>query len=225
MADRVVCVIQARLGSSRYPRKVLEDINGKPMIAHVVERALAIDGVDEVVVACPSSDDEVVALEGVCVGVRVIGAREADDVLGRFVVAAERAEADIIVRLTADCPLLAPDVATLVLSLYRGCGQCDYATNILSEHYIDGLDVEVFSAQLLYSAERLTWGRAFDREHVTPWLRRHAVALVAPSALDRQYPKLSVDTPEDLTRVRAVMAKVRGLTFADTLAACAEAGV
>jgi spore coat polysaccharide biosynthesis protein SpsF (cytidylyltransferase family) len=222
---RTVAIIQARLGSSRYPRKVLEDINGKPMIAHVVERAKAIEGVDEVVVACPSSDDEIVALEGACVGVRVIGAREAGDVLGRFADVAQWVEADVAVRLTADCPMLAPDVATRVLSLYRDYGKCDYATNILSEHYIDGMDVEVFSAQLLYSAERLTWWRNYDREHVTPWLRRHAVALVAPSTLDRQYPKLSVDTPEDLERVRAIMAKVKGLTFADTLAACAEAGV
>src|SRR3990167_3557974 len=104
---RVLCIVQARLGSSRYPNKVLADICGKPMIAHVVERARAMETIDDVVVACPASDVEVETLQAALapfVSVQVCGACHQDTVLSRSVEVAHREDvaADVVVRLTAD---------------------------------------------------------------------------------------------------------------------------
>ena len=194
-----LCVIQARLGSSRFPRKALADLGGKPLIRHVVERASAIRGVGEVVLAVP--EREVVAL---CYCSHVVGPMVAeDDVLGRF--AAVRAyypEADTVMRLTGDCPLLDPRIAEQVLALYRATPGCEYAWNV-APGYIDGTDVEVFSAAALRWAHRCATD-PYDREHVGPWIRRHCkVATLLPDAPSTL--KTSVDTPDDLERVRTLM--------------------
>src|SRR5262249_49377552 len=120
---RIIAIIQARLNSTRLPRKVLADIAGRPMIDHVIERARAIRGIDRVVLNIPLGDHELDRPEMTY----QIAYQEAD-VLGSFLKIADLEGADILVRLTGDCPLLAPDLSSEVLQLFLK-EQPDYYAN------------------------------------------------------------------------------------------------
>lgn len=201
MADRhVVAIVQARLGSTRLPRKSLETIAGKPLILHVLERAAKIPGVHTTAAAIPQSDQELGRVIGVAGFPVYAGAML--DVLGRYAGAAMAMAADIVIRVTGDCPLLDPEIGGKVLALFFE-SRCDYVSNV-APGYVDGEDVEVFSASALYWAAR-TAVDPFDREHVTPWLRRNLHIATLQPETDRSSLKTSVDTAEDLARVRALV--------------------
>lgn len=211
MAARLLAVIQARLGSTRLAGKTLADICGRPMLAHVVERAARIPGVDGIVIATTDKreDDRLVEFA------RTAGlpwARGSEsDVLDRFHVALAAHPADAIVRVTPDCPLLDPEVSGLVVAEYRRReGQVDYVSNVHPPTYPDGLDTEVFSREALEAA----WREArlpSDREHVTAYISRHPdcfrLANVA-RAEDLSALRWTVDTAADLEFVRAVYARL-----------------
>lgn len=207
--SRTCAIVQARAGSSRLPGKVLEDIAGEPMLWRVVERVRRARRVDETVVATSDlpADDAVAAL---CRSRGVPCFRgSAEDVLDRFHRAAEAFGAGTVVRVTADCPLIDPAVVDRVVDRFRA-GDCDYASNVLSPTYPDGLDVEVFSAAALAEAWRNA-RRPAEREHVTPYIRasgRFRVAEVR-SGLDPRAGAMrwTVDQAEDLAFVRAVYAR------------------
>jgi spore coat polysaccharide biosynthesis protein SpsF len=202
----ILCVIQARYSSTRFPGKALADLNGKPVIQHVIERANKIATVDRVVLAIPMGEAEEPLLEWAIENrVDYLGVHgPVNDVLARFVRAAEYApEAHTFVRLTGDCPLMQPEVCRSLLRKWRASG-CEYGwvdTQCLGG-WADGLDVEVFTRALLFRAsQRAT--EPYDREHVTPWMRRNADVYSMP--LDSYYndwPKVSIDTEDDLRRVR-----------------------
>ena len=110
-----VAVIQARCGSTRFPRKVLAPLQGRPMLAHIIERVARASLVDHVVVATTDGpgDDEVAAL-ATALGAGVTRGSE-DDVLSRYVLAAHEHDADVVVRITADCPLTDPAIVDSVI--------------------------------------------------------------------------------------------------------------
>ena len=207
----VIAIVQARLNSTRFPNKVLADINGKPMIVHVLERAKQIKGVDLVVAAIPRTD---VLLEKVIrsVGVFPVLGDEAD-VLSRFVEAIKGREADTIMRLTADCPALDPVVASKTLSLFlANRPKIDYADNdTLSSGYPDGWDVEVFSSDALEQAH--AQAKPSEREHVTTWIKKHLSCMTLKAETPWAGPKLSVDTEEE----RAVVAEYLRATLVNVL--------
>lgn len=165
----VVAIIQARMGSTRLPGKVLQDIAGQPMLWHVVRRARRAATLDRVVVATSTAAaDEAVAAFCATQGIGCFRGSE-DDVLDRYYQAAKHTGAEVVVRLTADCPLLDPGVVDCVVSRFLS-GGWDYAANINPPTFPDGLDTEVFSFAALDHA----WREAHDpthREHVTPYLR------------------------------------------------------
>ncbi len=196
----VCVVIQARLGSERLPDKILADIAGKPMIQHVLERAREIRGVADVVMAVPNAATKQ-AIEALGLGVRVVQPSvPANDVLGRYAaVACQFPSHDVFVRVTGDCPMLDPDLASDVLAEFFSGGHT-YWSN-LKDGYVDGTDVEVFTRDRLLEADREA-KTPEEREHVTLWMRGGEI--VTPDPV-----KLSVDTEEDLERVRAVLAKER----------------
>jgi spore coat polysaccharide biosynthesis protein SpsF (cytidylyltransferase family) len=204
----VVAIIQARVGSSRLPRKVLEDLGGKTTLERIIERAKRIKGVDEVVIAIPSGDaNAVLRPVGERAGVRLHAGSELD-VLDRFIAAAEATHADAIVRLTADCPVLDPAISSAVVERFLR-GDVDYASNIDPPTYPDGLDTEVISREALQIAGREGHDPA-DREHVTWFVRqrpkRFRIANVA-NAVNLSHIRLTLDTPEDLARLRAIYAE------------------
>lgn len=169
-AGPTIALIQARMGSSRLPGKVLRPIAGTPMINWVLTRAGRARSLDRVVLATSDHvrDDHLVAhVQGL--GVAVERGSETD-VLARFAAAALAQGAGVVVRITADCPLIDPDLIDAVVALRAQTG-ADYASNADPATFPDGLDVEVFTAEALAQAARLAT-EAFDREHVTPFLRR-----------------------------------------------------
>ncbi len=207
MASRVVAIIQARLGSTRLPGKTLAYIAGRPMLEHVATRARLIPGVSEVVVATSTkvADDAIVEFARRACIPCVRGSE--DDVLDRFRRAAVEVNAEVVVRVTADCPLLDPEVSGLVVDRYlHRRGEVDYVSNVDPPTYPDGLDTEVFSRVALEAAWREASELA-DREHVTSYIRRRPGPFRLDNVLNAQdlsEHRWTVDTEADLAFMRAV---------------------
>lgn len=202
---RTVAIIQARMGSSRLPGKVMADLGGRPMIQCVVSRAERAQNLDAVLVATSDQpgDDE---LAQYCqhAGIRCFRGSE-NDVLDRYYHAARHAEADVVVRLTADCPLLAPEVIDLVVANFRE-GGFDYVSNTLECTYPDGLDTEVFQREALERSWREATLKS-EREHVTPYIHQHPDRFRLKNVAQKDdYSALrwTVDEPQDLEFVRAI---------------------
>jgi spore coat polysaccharide biosynthesis protein SpsF len=214
VGERVVAIVQARMGSTRLPAKVLEDIAGQPMLARVVERAGRAERVDEVVVAT-SLDPDDAPIEALC---RARGwacfRGSLHDVLDRYRGAARMHEADTIVRVTSDCPLIDPgtidDVVARRAAQDGGDDGCDYASNTIEPRtFPRGLDAEAFTADALDSAWRDDRDPA-SREHVTPFLYRHPDRfrlLRVSTEPDRSWMRWTVDVAEDLELVRILYAE------------------
>ena len=203
--SEVVAIIQARIGSTRLPGKVLADIVGHPLLWHVVQRARQARTLDHVVVATSvEPGDDAIAAFCTEVGVECFRGSE-DDVLDRYYRVAKAHKADTIVRITADCPLIDPGVIDSVVDLFARSG-ADYASNVKPPTFPDGLDVEVFS----FSTLDCVWKEAskrYQREHVTGYItenpdRFRRVNLTASRDLSTW--RLTVDYPEDLELVRRV---------------------
>jgi spore coat polysaccharide biosynthesis protein SpsF len=212
---RTIAFVQARLSSKRLPGKVLEDIAGKPMLAWVVERASMAHTLDKVAVATSSdsADDPVAAL---CREYDFPHYRgELDDVLDRIYRAARIFQADTVVRLTADCPLIDPGVIDRTVMAFYEAG-VDFAANRLpppwKRTYPIGLDTEVCTFAALERAWREA-GLPYQREHVMPYLYeapgRFTVLVVDhdPGYGDLRW---TVDTPEDLVLVRTIFERLGG---------------
>ena len=203
----VVAVIQARMGSTRLPGKVLADLAGAPMLDRVIDRVRRAGRVNAVWVACSAeAADDPIAVRCRALGVPVVRG-PLDDVLGRFVGAAEQARADIVVRLTADCPLLDPEVIDRVVSEVTAHPGTDYASNVAERSYPRGLDVEAFTRTALARMDQL--GRsAAAREHVTiPVRLEHPEAFhsrTVRNQTDDSDLRWTVDTADDLEFVRLV---------------------
>jgi spore coat polysaccharide biosynthesis protein SpsF len=201
-----IAVIQARTGSTRFPGKVLADLRGRPMLAHVVQRVRSCATVDEVVVATTThpADDPIVRL---ATGLGVPATRgPADDVLARFVTAAREYSADVVVRITADCPLVDPALVDAVVRLRAETG-ADYGSNVTPRTYPDGYDVEAMTRACLEGVDREAVTAA-EREHVTLRVREHLeeyriATLHAPRDLSAL--RVTVDYPEDLVRVSQLL--------------------
>src|SRR5215831_10454506 len=204
----IVAIIQARMGSTRLPGKVLADIAGEPMLARIVSRVEQATLIQKVVVAISDAteDDRVAEF---CERKKIAAFRGSEqNVLDRFYHAAKSHQADVVVRITGDCPLIDPEVMDRVIAAYLR-GECDYASNTLICTYPDGLDTEVFSFAALETAWRDA-RRTADKEHVTPFLRtsRRFKLRNVESELGRSLRHLrwTVDEPCDLEFVRAVYA-------------------
>ena len=208
-SSKVVAIVQARMGSTRFPGKVLEEIAGHPMIWQVVNRVRMARTVDNVTVATSTeSSDRAVADFCAKEGIPCFRGSETD-VLDRFYQAAKVFKADAIVRITADCPLVDPQVVDKVVSTYLQDGY-DYVTNTMRYTYPDGLDVEVFS----FSALEASWQEAHlpaEREHVTPYIRtsgRFRLHNVENEVdLSSRNLRWTVDETADLEFVRAIYAQ------------------
>lgn len=204
---RTIAIIQARTGSTRLPGKVLMDVAGRPMIRRVLDRASRIQGIDGIAVATP----DLVEDDGLSDLVHGLGHRvvrgPAHDVLERYLLAADAMEADVVVRLTSDCPLLSPSVSSLVVERFQ-TGTFDYCSNTIERTWPRGLDTEVVDLRALRIAGREA-STPSDREHVTPfvWRQPDRFRLESVSTLpDRSDLRWTVDTPNDLELVRRVFA-------------------
>jgi len=202
---KVVAIIQARMGSTRLPGKVLLDIAGKSMLARVVERLSRSKSLDQIVVATTNSphDDDVVE-ECRRLSVPVFRGQE-NDVLDRYYQAAQSIAAEVVVRVTSDCPLIDPEVADQTIEKFLA-ERPDYASNCLVRTYPRGLDTEVMTAKAL----RQAWSEAnqeYQRAHVTPYIYEHPEKfelLSVSGEQDCSQHRWTVDTPGDLELIRAI---------------------
>lgn len=202
---RVVAIVQARMGSTRLPGKTLADVSGQPLLARVLSQIRGARELDEIVVATTvEGSDAAVAELAEALGYRAVRG-DTDDVLGRFVMAAELAGAAVVVRLTGDCPLHTPDTIDEVVRAFL-TERADYASNTEPYTRPDGQDVEVFTfAALSRAAAEALPGP--DREHVTPWIRRAADLRrinVTHGEVGTAVARWTVDEPDDLRFVRGV---------------------
>lgn len=210
---KTVAIIQARIGSTRLPGKVLRDLGGTTVLGRVVDRARKFRLVDEVMVATSDrSADESIVNECRRIDVPWFRGSE-EDVLGRFAGAALAADASVCVRLTADCPLLDPGVSDTIISLFHEAdGGADYASNKIPQSFPRGLDTEVFSIYALERAAREA-RRKYERVHVTPYIYRHPemFSLISvTSDVDRADWRWTIDTSEDLDFVREIYRRLEG---------------
>ena len=205
---RVVAIIQARMGSTRLPGKVLLDLAGEPMLARVVNRTQRVQALDEVVVATTmkSDDDAIVDLCDERVWPCFRGSEE--DVLDRYYHAAIAHQADVVVRITSDCPLIEPEIVDRVVREFLDLQpRLDYACNVLPRRtFPRGLDTEVMLFDVLEQAWCEDRNPAW-REHVTPYIQRnHDLFRIhgVMNGVDYSHIRWTVDTPEDLAFVRRI---------------------
>ncbi|ABK60447.1 cytidylyltransferase domain-containing protein [Clostridium novyi] len=167
---KVVCIIQARTGSTRLPGKVLKKICGKTVLQHDIDRIRRIKNIDEIVIATTDkSEDDLIVNEALKLSVMYFRGSE-EDVLSRYYYAAKMTKADIVMRVTSDCPLIDSEVSGNILNYYLNNIKCyDYVSNTIKRTYPRGLDVEVFSFEVLKRAF-LESKTNRDREHVTPYI-------------------------------------------------------
>jgi spore coat polysaccharide biosynthesis protein SpsF len=208
-SKRVVAIIQARMTSSRLPGKVLLDLCGEPVLGWVVERARRAHSLDEVMVATTTDAADEVLVDFCRARGYAVFQGNVFDVLDRYYRAAQQARADVIVRLTADCPLIDPaEIDHVVAEFFEQ--KVDFAANRLpppwKRTYPIGLDIEVCSFQALERAWREA-GQKYEREHVLPYLYdqagRFKTYLVNASS-DYGQLRWTLDTPADLEFLRSV---------------------
>jgi glutamate-1-semialdehyde 2,1-aminomutase/spore coat polysaccharide biosynthesis protein SpsF len=205
-----VAIIQARMGSSRLPGKVLKELGTRPVLQWVVDRCRLIPGINAVAVATSEgSSDDAIAEWCADNGIACHRGSE-DDVLSRFEVAARAEKADVVMRVTADCPFIDPQVSGAVLSRLLRAG-ADYAANNLPAVWPDGLDCEVMTADALYAAAANAV-RPLEREHVTPFIKhnrdRFKVVTVGALVPGLAKERWTVDDPQDLDFLQAIVSRL-----------------
>ena len=204
---KTAAIIQARMGSERLPGKVLQDIAGKPMIDRVVERVqrcLSIDGV--IVATSTNASDDHLAEHCRGLGVQVVRGSE-NDVLSRYALAAEKFRCEFVVRITADCPLVDPDIVDQVVYEVTENPGVQYACNFFPQRLFPrGLDAEVLTVQALKQINAEATDPRY-REHVTLMIYENAsrfnIASVS-NRLDHSHLRWTVDTEADLFLVRTI---------------------
>lgn len=201
---KVVAIVQARMGSTRLPGKVMKQINGIPMIELLLTRLSRAREVDEIVIATSlQSDNSSMVSHVKALGFACVQGSE-HDVLDRYIVAARAHNADIVVRITGDCPLMDPELVDECIHRFKIAG-VDYLSNIQPPSYPDGLDIEVTTAEVLERAAKES-DKPFDHEHVTPYIRdsgRFSTASVN-NAVDLSGLRWTVDEPEDFEVISGV---------------------
>ena len=208
VAGPVVAVVQARMGSTRLPGKVLMEVCGRPLLAHMLDRVARAGTIDAAWVATGTDPrDDVIAELAEASGHPVFRGSE-QDVLARFAGAAEAAGAATVVRLTGDCPLITPDAIDLVVGALGGSG-AEFATNAPPQGrtWPDGVDAEAFTREALDRAAAEATD-PLDREHVTRWLHTNARVEVVHHDPPIGEVRITVDTPEDLALVRDVLERL-----------------
>ena len=201
---KIVALVQVRMGSTRLPGKVLKSIVGKPMIELLLTRLSQSSELDEIVVATSntSQNDQLQSIVET-LGYQCTRGSE-KDVLGRFYASAKSVDADVIVRITGDCPLVDSSLVDQCVQGFKQ-SQVDYFSNIDPATYPDGMDIEVMSFTSIERANNETYSE-FDREHVTPYIRnsRSFTKDSMSHTEDLSNQRWSVDEPEDLIVVTNV---------------------
>lgn len=172
----VIVIIQARMGSKRLPGKVMKELHGKTVLEHIIERVKQAKKIDDIIIATTEDAiDDIIADEALKCGVGVFRGSE-NDVLSRYYHAARKNCADIIVRITSDCPLIDPYIIDEMVEVFKSRSY-DIVSNggsdLTKRTYPRGLDVEIFTFDALQNAYKNA-NEKYQKEHVTPYIYRYA---------------------------------------------------
>ena len=203
---KIVAIVQARMGSTRLPNKVMKAIGGVPMIELLLARLARAREISQIIVATSTDPrNEVLADHVRSLGYACERGSESD-VLERYLQAARAHGADVVVRITGDCPLVDPELVDEAVRRFRAAG-VDYFSNIAPPTYPDGLDIEVFAMAALETAARET-AAPYDHEHVTPYLRESGRFSQASMQAEQDYSALrwTVDEQADFDVVSGIFA-------------------
>jgi len=204
---KIAAIIQARMTSVRLPGKVLMDIEGQPMLKHVINRLKYSKKLNEIILAIPDAKESDI-LEKFAKDNSVKYFRGSEkDVLSRYYEAAKKFNCDIIARITSDCPLTDPQIVDITIEEYLKSG-ADYASNRLEMTFPRGLDVEIFSYGVLKEDYRNS-REPYQREHVTPYIYEHPEIfhlcnIEAKGNIKRPEVRLTVDTEDDFKLIKEV---------------------
>jgi spore coat polysaccharide biosynthesis protein SpsF len=200
-------IVQARMGSSRLPGKVLADLAGAPSIVRLFERLKRVKGAPVIVLATSTRgiDDPLAALVENMPGIELWRGSE-QDVLKRYADAARHFDIDPVVRITGDCPLMEPAMIEAVLDRFAATG-CDYADNVVPRTFPHGYDVQVVSRSALETADREA-SDPYEREHVLPFVNRRPERFADAHVVREGAPcpemRITLDYPEDLALIRTI---------------------
>lgn len=203
----IVAIIQARMGSTRLPGKVLMDIARKPMLWHLLNRLNFSKKIDEIILAIPDTKENDI-LERFAKDNKVKYFRGSkEDVLSRYYEAAKKFKCDSIIRINSDCPLIDPKIVDLVIEKYLDSA-VDYTANALERTFPRGLDTEIFNFRTLEKTHKEA-KETYQREHVVPYIHEHPEIfkiqnVEARGKLRRPEFRLTVDTKEDLKLIRII---------------------
>ena len=203
--QKILAIVQARIGSTRFPSKVLKNINEDTVIGLLFKRLSKSKKIDKIILAtADNKDNDPLASYIIKEGYDVFRGQE-NDVLSRFYEAALQFGASSIVRITGDCPLIDSEIVDQVISLYNN-EKVDYASNIDPPTFPDGLDVEVFSFNSLREANENA-SKVYDREHVTPFIRENKKFKKANlfNSEDVSKERWTIDNPEDLSVIKNII--------------------
>jgi spore coat polysaccharide biosynthesis protein SpsF len=202
------------MGSTRLPGKVLMRIAGKTALEWVVQRVRMAEEIRGIVVATSDleRDDPICEL---CDYLHVDWYRGSEqDVLSRYLEAADYFGADPVIRVTSDCPLIDPGVLNALVRAYHANPGC-FVTNNLEPTFPHGLDAEVFPLSLLRQATQQT-GDDYDAEHVTQWMRKQPGAVNLTCPVDLHQVRITLDTRDDLSLIRAIYRALGSLPYVST---------
>jgi len=205
---KVVVIVQARMASTRLPGKVLKRVLDKPLLEYQIERIRRVKSAEEIVIATTVNDGDRAIVE-LCDRLALPCFRGSEqDVLSRYYAAAVAFRADVVVRLTSDCPIIDPHVVERVLRHFlENATEFDYVSNCLTRTYPRGMDTEVFPFGILEEAYSEA-AEPMDREHVTLFIyrqqRRFRLSNVAYHE-DLSRHRWTVDTREDFALIRRII--------------------
>jgi len=207
--SKVVCIIQARMGSTRLPGKVMKKMKGKSVLFYVVERVKQSRLIDQIVIATTTNKhDDVIVEEAERLNVSWFRGSE-QDVLSRYYYAAKKFDADVVVRVTSDCPLIDSDIIDKVVKKHINSNY-DYTSNTIKRTFPRGLDVEVFNFDVLKDSFKNA-EKNYEREHVTPYIYQNHYKFNAQNIeakekeLKRPEIRITVDTIEDFNLIKNII--------------------
>lgn len=205
----IVCIVQARTGSTRLPGKVLKKICGKTVLEHVIDRLKRVKNINKIVIATTikKQDDTIVEIAKKSLVGYFRGSEE--DVLSRYYYAARENEAGIVIRITSDCPLIDSDVTEKTINFYLS-NNYDYVSNTYVRTFPRGLDTEVFSFSLLEKAFKETTKRIY-REHVTSYFWNNPQNFLIgcyKSQINYSKYRLTLDTEQDFKLIKIIYEKL-----------------
>ncbi len=212
----VVVIVQTRIGSTRLPKKVLKKIKNKMILDYVIERLMFCKRVNDVIIATTTKKkDDVLEKYAINNGIKYFRGNE-EDVLSRYYNAAKQFKADIIVRITSDCPLIDPEIVDDIIKKHIE-NKADYTSNTIKRTYPRGVDTEVFNFNTLED----TYNNAneeYHREHVTPYMREHPDKfnlqnIEAEGTLRRPDIRITIDTKEDFELIKKILLHFQDLNF------------